>query len=221
MASVSGNALKMFFCASQQLRLDRLIRWFLEGSNPRGISARIFAIESNGDSRKLVGFQRHLFCRSFPRWLYLWINQPFADSKPLVMGDPRKYFSRWVISKFKKGKMICPKKIQILTWNCSFNGYILIRVPVCSIGAVLFNNRYTSANRSQNRPSLKRICCIRNVSGEIVFTRLAGRFFACMQMVLGRTCERVFWSVRFFIYGCFQACWISQREVAKSAGQPR
>ena len=49
-------------------------------------------------------------------------------------------------------------------------------------------------------------------------TRLAGRFFACMQMVLGRTCERVFGSVR-FLFERYQAGWISQQKVVESAGE--
>ena len=47
-------------------------------------------------------------------------------------------------------------------------------------------------------------------------TRLAGRFFACMQMILGRTCERVFGSVR-FLFERYQASWISQQKVVESA----
>ena len=49
-------------------------------------------------------------------------------------------------------------------------------------------------------------------------TRLAGRFFACMQMVPGWTCERVFGSV-LFLFERYQAGWILQQKVVESPGE--
>ena len=110
--------------------------------------------------------------------------------------------------------------IILVFLGCNFIFVWYIRGTVLWWGLVFiieqgyFDNRYISANRSQTDQVKKRICCIHrwNVSGAIVSTRLAGRFFACMQMVLGRTCERVFGSVR-FLFERYQAGWFHSRKL--------
>ena len=87
--------------------------------------------------------------------------------------------------------------------------YCLHFMTVAILTTVIFQQIRMETDQVKMMFAMKWMKCAGRIT---VYTGLTGRFFACMQMVLGRTCERVFGSVR-FLFERYQAGWISQQKL--------